>query len=194
MNYRDDLEQDPPMSREEWLQEQREAARQAPDATTEDVDRLGVTAEKALGFLRKSSKRSDIGDATTDDIARFANGRPWAMAPLEVLQEMALWRLLSKEEMEAMGESMSDAPPPKASETPLLLARRWELEAMQVLANIEARCFRSEAECEMARAAHGYLLHCAGELLDVLEEPRTLDEQAERVKVLAAIRVARSDA
>jgi hypothetical protein len=105
MNYRDDLEQDPPMSREEWLQEQREAARQAPDATTEDVDRLGVTAEKALGFLRKSSKRSDLGDATADDIVRFANGRPWAMAPLEILQEMALWRLLSKEEMEAMGAS-----------------------------------------------------------------------------------------
>jgi hypothetical protein len=193
MNYRDDLEQDPPMSREEWLEEQREAARQAPDATTEDVERLGVTVEKALGFLRKSSKRSEIGSAEPDDIVRFANGRPWAMAPLEVLQEMAMWRLLSKEETEAMGESMGDALPSK-NETPLLLARRWEMQAMQVLANIEARCFRSEAECEAARASHGYLLHCAGELLDILGEPRTIDEQAERVKVLVAIRVARSDA
>ena len=47
------------------------------------------------------------------------------------------------------------------------LARRWETQAEQVLRNAAA-CGTTAVDLEGFRACHGYLLHCAGELHDVL--------------------------
>lgn len=78
------------------------------------------------------------------------------------------------------------------------LARQWENEAEQVIRNIEAGCFlgtdRKDDDHEGARTSHGFLIHCAGQLLDAIGESRTLDETKELGRCLRAIAVARSDA
>jgi hypothetical protein len=96
----EELQSDPPSTPEEAAAER--------DVTVHDVRRLGVTEEKARGFLRKSSKRSQLGDATPEDIARFANSRPWSSTPLEVLEEMASWRLPTDEESAEIARRMAE--------------------------------------------------------------------------------------
>jgi hypothetical protein len=59
------------------------------------------------------------------------------------------------------------------------LAERWEREAGVALGNSKISTMRA-TDAETCRAAHGYLLHCAGQLRDVIGVPRVLDEQAER--------------
>lgn len=70
---------------------------------------------------------------------------------------------------------------PTTHEKLVKLAEKWEREASIALGNSEV-LHRDKAEAEMCRAAHGYLLHCAGELRDAIGEPRVLDERAERAR------------
>jgi hypothetical protein len=67
------------------------------------------------------------------------------------------------------------------------LAERWEREAKVALGNSEALANIRPNEVEMCRTAHGYLLHCAGQLRDAIGAPRVLDEQAERQRAHALL-------
>jgi hypothetical protein len=67
------------------------------------------------------------------------------------------------------------------------LAERWEREASVALGNAKVLASIRENEAEMCRTAHGYLLHCAGQLRDVIGVPRVLDEQTERQRAHALL-------
>jgi hypothetical protein len=66
------------------------------------------------------------------------------------------------------------------------LAERWEREADVALGNSKIVTPRA-SEAELCRAAHGYLLHCAGQLRDAIGVPRVLDEQTERQRAHALL-------
>ena len=58
------------------------------------------------------------------------------------------------------------------------LAERWERESEIALGNSKTQ--RRPEEAEACRTAHGYLLHCAGQLRDAIDAPRVIDERAAR--------------
>jgi hypothetical protein len=66
------------------------------------------------------------------------------------------------------------------------LAERWEREAGITLGNSNIAGLRA-TDAETCRAAHGYLLHCAGQLRDAIGVPRVLDEQTERQRAHALL-------
>jgi hypothetical protein len=67
------------------------------------------------------------------------------------------------------------------------LAERWEREAGVALGSSNVLQPIRPIEAETCRAAHGYLLHCAGELRDAIGVPRVLDESAERGRAIKVL-------
>jgi hypothetical protein len=62
----------------------------------------------------------------------------------------------------------------------------WESQAASALKNISIPRL-TESEAEGCRTAHGYLLHCAGEVREILGLPRVIDEQQERMRASDAL-------